>query len=439
MLARDAVAPGSPGLAAVVERFGRASSMRRAASTGARLADSRLPRRRRQTGSRSGSSTRRCGGPSTLVRDPRSRQASVRDRRHPLLYETGREVDFDVVIVTACDPATQIRRIVERDSLTEAEAQQRIDAQLPLAEKIARADYVIRTDGRMKTPRRRSVGSMNARCWRGWVALGCSSGLAGWLSGRDLHAGARRAQRVLHQHRDRQRADAAGNRRERTGHLRHLRMHVTDENGALRLEQLRRRWPAGNRLAATAASVTRLIATSMTTAPGLTNSRRHQPRLADGCHEDVGAGGTSPRGSGVREWQMVTVASRCSSSIAIGLPTMSLRPMTTACRPEIGIVSRSSSSMMPAGVHATSFGRFCTSSPTLSAPKPSTSFSAAIVSNTRCCAPAPIALGSGDCTRMPSWHGAAVQPLDERQHVGERRGRGQPLEVDAETRPRFQP
>ena len=32
----------------------------------------------------------------------------------------------------------------------------------------------------------------------------------------------------------------------------------------------------------------------------------------------------------VCEWQMVTVAPACSSSIAIGLPTMLERPMTTA-------------------------------------------------------------------------------------------------------------
>ena len=42
--------------------------------------------------------------------------------------------------------------------------------------------------------------------------------------------------------------------------------------------------------------------------------------------------------SAVREWQIVTVAWRCSSSSAIGLPTMSLRPMTTACAPAIGDV-----------------------------------------------------------------------------------------------------
>ena len=53
----------------------------------------------------------------------------------------------------------------------------------------------------------------------------------------------------------------------------------------------------------------------------------------------------------VLEWQIVTVACWCRSSSAIGFPTMSLRPITTACRPAIGMFSRRSISMMPAGVH----------------------------------------------------------------------------------------
>lgn len=65
----------------------------------------------------------------------------------PLLFETGREAAFDKVIVIACDPALQVRRIVARDGISEKEARQRLSAQLPIAEKIGRADFVIRTDG----------------------------------------------------------------------------------------------------------------------------------------------------------------------------------------------------------------------------------------------------------------------------------------------------
>lgn len=65
----------------------------------------------------------------------------------PLLYETDRHREFDAVIVTACDPATQVTRIMARDGITEADARARIAAQLPIEEKVRRADYVIRTDG----------------------------------------------------------------------------------------------------------------------------------------------------------------------------------------------------------------------------------------------------------------------------------------------------
>src|SRR5262249_27219261 len=65
----------------------------------------------------------------------------------PLLYETGRAGEFDAVIVTACEPDRQVLRIMERDRVSEAAARQRIAAQLPLEQKIGRADFVIRTDG----------------------------------------------------------------------------------------------------------------------------------------------------------------------------------------------------------------------------------------------------------------------------------------------------
>jgi dephospho-CoA kinase len=64
----------------------------------------------------------------------------------PLLYETGHASDFDRVIVTVCLPETQIARLVARGMLA-SEARQRLEAQMPAAEKARRADFVIRTDG----------------------------------------------------------------------------------------------------------------------------------------------------------------------------------------------------------------------------------------------------------------------------------------------------
>jgi dephospho-CoA kinase len=64
----------------------------------------------------------------------------------PLLYETGRADDFDRVIVTVCPPDMQLARLAER-GMSPAHAQQRLAAQWPTAEKAARADIVIKTDG----------------------------------------------------------------------------------------------------------------------------------------------------------------------------------------------------------------------------------------------------------------------------------------------------
>jgi len=64
----------------------------------------------------------------------------------PLLYETGAEKNFDRVIVTASVPATQLARLRER-GMSDAAARQRLDAQWPTEEKVARADFVVTTDG----------------------------------------------------------------------------------------------------------------------------------------------------------------------------------------------------------------------------------------------------------------------------------------------------
>jgi len=65
----------------------------------------------------------------------------------PLLFETGREREFDKVIVVACEAETQIARVMARDGLSRGDAERRLAAQLPIADKVRRADYVIRTDG----------------------------------------------------------------------------------------------------------------------------------------------------------------------------------------------------------------------------------------------------------------------------------------------------
>ncbi len=146
LLAREAVAPGSPGLSAIASRFGPSVI----------LEDGHLDRT----------------ALGTLVFADRSARADLESIVHPevyrrmnewfaarpagtrfaiadipLLYETGQEHDYDRVIVCACAPAEQFRRLVSRDRLSPEAARARLAAQWPIDEKVSRADYVIRTDG----------------------------------------------------------------------------------------------------------------------------------------------------------------------------------------------------------------------------------------------------------------------------------------------------
>jgi dephospho-CoA kinase len=145
-LAREAVAAGSPGLAAVVERFGPAvlktdGSLDRPAlgrivfADPAARADLEAIVHPRVYHSISVWSVNLPSGSGVAIADI------------PLLYETGHNHQFDKVIVAACDPAEQLRRLRDRDGLSIADAQARIAAQWPIEDKVARADYVIWTDG----------------------------------------------------------------------------------------------------------------------------------------------------------------------------------------------------------------------------------------------------------------------------------------------------
>ena len=65
----------------------------------------------------------------------------------PLLYETGGETLCDSVVVVACSPSVQLERLVARTQLDRPAAEQMIRAQMPLAEKIRRADHVAWNNG----------------------------------------------------------------------------------------------------------------------------------------------------------------------------------------------------------------------------------------------------------------------------------------------------
>jgi len=145
LLARDAVAPGTPGLAAIAARFGR----------GVLGADGTLDRpalgRIVFGDGKARAALEAIVHPEVYrrIREwfanlPAGTRVAMADI--PLVFETGHNHDFDEVVVAACRPEEQIRRVMARDGLTDAEARARLAAQWPIEEKVKRADRVIWTD-----------------------------------------------------------------------------------------------------------------------------------------------------------------------------------------------------------------------------------------------------------------------------------------------------
>jgi dephospho-CoA kinase len=64
----------------------------------------------------------------------------------PLLFETGAESGFDTVVCIACTSATQHQRLRAR-GWTSEQIEQRIVAQMPVTDKMLRANYVVWSEG----------------------------------------------------------------------------------------------------------------------------------------------------------------------------------------------------------------------------------------------------------------------------------------------------
>ena len=65
----------------------------------------------------------------------------------PLLFESGSDKDVDVTIVVTAPEAVQRARLMEREGMNEARAAMLLANQMPDADKRARADYVVDTNG----------------------------------------------------------------------------------------------------------------------------------------------------------------------------------------------------------------------------------------------------------------------------------------------------
>jgi dephospho-CoA kinase len=155
-LAREAVAPGSSGLAAVLARFG--PSVQRADGSLDRQALAALI----FTSGRSMDARQELEEIihprvyAGIARWFAALRAPIGIADIPLLYETGRSGEFDAVVVASCRADQQLARLMARDGLSEADARARLAAQWPLADKAAHADYVIDTSGTLEQTQART-------------------------------------------------------------------------------------------------------------------------------------------------------------------------------------------------------------------------------------------------------------------------------------------
>jgi dephospho-CoA kinase len=72
----------------------------------------------------------------------------------PLLYETGLDRSFDVIIVVYVPQQVQEERLEARNHMTREAIRARVDAQMPIDEKKRRADYILDNSGTIEETRR---------------------------------------------------------------------------------------------------------------------------------------------------------------------------------------------------------------------------------------------------------------------------------------------
>ena len=155
-LVREAQAPGSAVLAAIVGRFGYEvlrpdGSLDRPALRAIVLAD---PAAR--------ADLNRLVHPEVhRLRRQRVAEARVRGDRIvvddiPLLFEASDPAEFDVIVLVDAPEATRRSRLLGSRGLSPDEAERMLGIQMPSAEKRGRSDYVIDNDGDHATLERRA-------------------------------------------------------------------------------------------------------------------------------------------------------------------------------------------------------------------------------------------------------------------------------------------
>jgi dephospho-CoA kinase len=143
-LAREVVAAGSTGLAAVVDAFGpemlTATGELDRAAMGRRVFADPAARARLEAVIHPLVRRRAAEMEATAPTD------AVVVHDIPLLVETGQAGDFDVVVVVDAPVEIQIDRLTRERGMTAEEARSRIDAQASREERLAVADHVVAND-----------------------------------------------------------------------------------------------------------------------------------------------------------------------------------------------------------------------------------------------------------------------------------------------------
>jgi dephospho-CoA kinase len=144
VLAREVVAPGEPAWQAVVDAFGR--DVLRPDGTldrprlGARVFSDPDARRRLEAITHPAIRARRDAALAGLA--ARGYDGLV-IQDAALLIEAGGAAQVDRLVVVYAEPSVQLERLMRRDGLDRAEAERRVTSQMPLAEKVTLAHYVI--------------------------------------------------------------------------------------------------------------------------------------------------------------------------------------------------------------------------------------------------------------------------------------------------------
>ena len=146
LLAREAVEPGTQGHTAVIERFGAdvlapGGELDREALASIVFAD---PSARRDLEQIVHPEVRRLFAEGSEAYRDTDRIVVF---SAPLLVESGMHTAFEILVVISATVATQIERLMRQRGMSEASIRARIDAQAPLEDKAAVADFLVDNEG----------------------------------------------------------------------------------------------------------------------------------------------------------------------------------------------------------------------------------------------------------------------------------------------------